>query len=98
MWAPKELIDVLVLVYPMTSLNQEILESTLKKANDLLLNYGDKTPCYIEIGIGNTQSLILRRNECKQPPEWRIINYDSYESVHSQFTRGYMHIFIPKTF
>jgi hypothetical protein len=95
---PKALIDVLVLVHTMTSLNQHEIETTIQKASNLLLKYGDKTPCYIEIGIGNTHSLILRRIECQQNPEWRIINYDSYESVHSQFTRGYMHIFIPKTF
>jgi hypothetical protein len=82
----------------MTSLNPEDINSTLKKANELLLKYGDKTPCYIEFGLGNTHSVIVRRAGQQQNPEWRIIDYDSYDTLHTQFTRGYMHIFIPKTF
>jgi hypothetical protein len=82
----------------MASLNPQDIDSTLKKANELLLNYGDKTPCYIEIGIENTHSIIVRRAGQQHKVEWRIINYDSYDTSHNQFTRGYMHIFIPKTF
>ncbi len=82
----------------MTSLNHKDVESTIKKANDLLSNYGDTTPCYIEMGVGNTHSVIVRRAGQHRIPEWRIIDYDSYDTLHAQFTRGYMHIFIPKRF
>jgi hypothetical protein len=82
----------------MTSLNPQDVEFALKRANDLLLNYGDKTPCYCEIGVENTHSVIVRRAGQQHKVEWRIINYDSYDAQHMQFTHGYMHIFIPKTF
>ena len=80
----------------MTSLSQTEIESCLQKAFSLLSNYADTTPCYCEMGITNTHSVVVRRTDNNKPPEWRLINYDNYESSHAFFTRGYMHIFVPK--
>ncbi len=80
----------------MTSLCQNEIDSTLQKAFSLLLNYGDTTPCYCEIGVSNTHSVVVRRYDSTKNPEWRLINYTNYESSHTHFTRGYMHIQIPK--